>query len=80
MIDRTVEEFGEDWDEDDCYSYPSFSSRVSVQYQVQYTCSVPPQQYNNNHTSQYTSRDPISYTESSSSSQYLLDQVEFSWK
>ena len=70
MIDRTVEEFGEDWDEDDCYSYPSFSSRVSVQYQVQYTCSVPPQQYNNNHTSQYTSRDPISYTESSSSIQY----------
>ena len=59
MIDRTVEEFGEDYDEEDFYFQPRTVQTVSVQYSVQYSCTTA--QYNNNHTSQYTLNDPVSY-------------------
>ena len=68
MIDRTVEEFGEDFEDD----FPAFLrpySTINVQLQVQYSCTVAAQS-SQDHTSQYTTNDPISYAVSTTQAQY----------
>ena len=63
MIDRTVEEFGEDWEECEYYDR---SSVQYTQYRLQYTSSA------RDHTSQYTGQVSSLYTVPASLSQIAV--------